>query len=208
MTSGKYFNKGVKALDAPDIGHVVRETPDKIIVFGDGDKRYDIPISEIQQVGGNVLIGLNMHDIETKYKVSRQEPLPTSRKDPWASPDSDIDLGTYEKEYPKSLFNKGVRAKNEDHVGHVMKETDDKIVVFGDSNYRFDLPKSKIIAVGRNLILDMDFPEIFKYQVDRDTPLPTGEPIDKINEEAYPEYYHGPKEENRDKSTLVHPGKD
>ena len=37
MTSGKYFNKGVKALDAPDIGHVVRETPDKIVVFGGGD---------------------------------------------------------------------------------------------------------------------------------------------------------------------------
>ena len=39
MTSGKYFNKGVKALDSPDIGHVVRETPDKIIVFGGGDER-------------------------------------------------------------------------------------------------------------------------------------------------------------------------
>jgi hypothetical protein len=33
MTSGKYFNKGVKALDAADIGHVVRETPDKIVVL-------------------------------------------------------------------------------------------------------------------------------------------------------------------------------
>jgi uncharacterized protein YcsI (UPF0317 family) len=33
LTSGKYFNKGVKALDAPDIGHVVREAPDKIVVF-------------------------------------------------------------------------------------------------------------------------------------------------------------------------------
>jgi hypothetical protein len=32
-TSGKYFNKGVKALDAADIGHVVRETPDKIVVL-------------------------------------------------------------------------------------------------------------------------------------------------------------------------------
>jgi hypothetical protein len=32
-------------------------------------------------------------------------------------------------------------AKNEDHVGHVMKETDDKIVcVFDDSNYNFDIP--------------------------------------------------------------------
>ena len=53
--------------------------------------------------------------------------LPTSRQDPWTGRDR-IDLATYEKEYPKSLFNKGVRAENEDHVGHVMKETDDKIV--------------------------------------------------------------------------------
>src|SRR5215213_1988424 len=186
MTSGKYFNKGVKALDSPDIGHVVRETPDKIIVFGGGDERFDIPVSEIQQVGANVLIGLKLYDIVKKYKVSRKDPLPTSRKDPWTSPASDIDLGTYEKEYPKSLFNKGVRAMNEDHVGHVMKETDDKIVIFGESNYRFDIPKSKIIAVGRNVILDMDFPEIFKYQVDRNAQLPTGEAVEKINEEAYP----------------------
>ena len=170
---------------SPDIGHVMRETPEKIIVFGGGDERYDIPISEIQQVGANVLIGLKMYDIVTKYKVSRQELLPTSRQDLWTGRDR-IDLATYEKEYPKSLFNKGVRAKNEDHVGHVMKETEDKIVIFGESNYRFDIAKSKIIAVGRNVILDMDFPEIFKYQVDRNAPLPTGEPVEKINEEAYP----------------------
>jgi hypothetical protein len=86
-----------------------------------------------------------------------------------------------------------------------MKETNDKIVVFGQSNYRFDIPKSHIIAVGRNVILDMDFPEIFKYQVDRNAPLPTGEPIEKLIEEAYSEDYNGPKEE--DKSTLVHPKK-
>ena len=43
MVSGKYFNKGVKALDAPHVGHVVRETTDKIVVFGEGDDRYDIP---------------------------------------------------------------------------------------------------------------------------------------------------------------------
>ena len=43
MVSGKYFNKGVMALDTPHIGHVVRETDDKIVVFGDHDYRYDIP---------------------------------------------------------------------------------------------------------------------------------------------------------------------
>jgi sporulation protein YlmC with PRC-barrel domain len=194
MTSGKYFNKGVKALDSPDIGHVVRETPDKIIVFGGKHERYDIPISEIQQVGGNVLIGLKFNDIVNKYKVNREAPMPASHEDPWTSPSSRIDLSSYEKEYPKSLFNKGVRAKNEDHVGYIMKETDDKIVVFGDHGYRYDIPKSKIIAVGRNVILDMDFPEIFKYEVNRNDPLPTGEPANKLVDEAYPDDHHGPKE--------------
>ena len=69
------------------------------------------------------------------------------------------------------------------HIGHVVRETDDKIVVFGDQDYRYDIPKSKIIAVGRNVILDMDFPEIFEYKVDKDAPLPTGEPVEKLVEE-------------------------
>jgi hypothetical protein len=64
-----------------------------------------------------------------------------------------------------------------------MKETEDKIVVFGDHNYRYDVPKSKIIAVGRNVILDMNFPEILRYKVDIDAPLPTGEPVEKLVEE-------------------------
>ena len=175
MTSGKYFNRAVMALDSPHIGHVVVETEDKIVVFGGGKDRYDIPISEIQTTGRNVLIGLNFDDIIKKYKVPREAPLPTHRRVPWATPDTEIDLAAYEKEYPKSLFNKGVRAKNEDHVGHVVKEADDKIIVFGDRNYRYDIPKSKIIAVGRNVIVDMDFPEIFNYKVDRNAPMPTGE---------------------------------
>ncbi|MGH9912146.1 MAG: hypothetical protein ACRD4J_00315 [Nitrososphaeraceae archaeon] len=187
MTSGKYFNKGVKALDAPHIGHVVRETPDKVIVFGGKQERYDIPIKEIQQVGANVLIGLPFKDIIEKYTVSRKEPLPTSRRDPWPADDKVVDLATYEGKYPMSLFNKGVRANNEDDVGHVMKETNDKIVVFGYSNSRFDIPKSHIIAVGRNVILDINFPDIFKYELDRNAPLPSGEPVSKLIDEAYPQ---------------------
>jgi hypothetical protein len=38
-----------------------------------------------------------------------------------------------------------------------MKETDDKIVVWGHYDWRFDMPRSKIIAVGRNIILGMDY---------------------------------------------------
>jgi hypothetical protein len=41
-----------------------------------------------------------------------------------------------------------------------MRETDYKIVVFGDRGHRYDIPKSLIIEVGRNLILDTDFRDI------------------------------------------------
>jgi hypothetical protein len=92
-------------------------------------------------------------------------------------------LTTHMKKYAKTLFNKGVRIANEDHVGHVMKEIDDKITILGKRNYRFDVPKSKIIAVGRNVILGMEWDELFTYKVDKNAPLPGGQPIDKLVEE-------------------------
>jgi hypothetical protein len=182
MTAGKYFNRAVMALDAPHIGFVVRETPDKIVVFGDGKDRWDIPISEIQTLSKNVLIGLNRSEIDKKYKIDRDAPIPAGGHiDPWTG-GRDIDLASYEGKFPKSLFNKGVRIENEDHVGHVMKETGDKIVVFGEHDYRFDVPKSKITFVGRNVILGMDWDELFKYKVNKDTPLPGGEPVDTLGD--------------------------
>jgi hypothetical protein len=78
------------------------------------------------------------------------------------------------------FFNKGVKALDSPHVGHVVRETEDKIVVFGHYDYRFDIPKSEIVAAGRNVIVGIDFPEPLKYKVDRNAPLPTGEPIDKL----------------------------
>ena len=183
MSTGKFFNRGVMAKDAPYIGYVVRETDDKIIVFGEGNDRYDIPKSEIQMTSRNVLIGLTLYEIAKKYKVSRNEPLPTSSPVVQWTQGENIDLATYERKYPKGLFNKGVRVLNEDHVGHIMKETDDKIVIFGSYNYRFDVPKSKIKEVGRNVILNMDINELMKYKVDRNAPLPTGEPLEKLREE-------------------------
>jgi sporulation protein YlmC with PRC-barrel domain len=185
MVSGKYFNKGVKTLDDPNVGFVVRETPDKIVIFGEGNTRYDVPDKEIQQVGANVLLGLKTSELQ-RYAVPRDSPLPTSKKDPWPDDKEHIDLASYEGKYPNTLFNKGVRAKNEDHVGHVMKETPDKVVIFGEGNNRFDIPKSEIYQVGMNVILKIDFPEIFKYQVNKESPLPTGESIETINKEAYP----------------------
>jgi hypothetical protein len=137
-------------------------------------ERYDMTyLYQIRTTEKNVLIRLNLQDIEKKYKVVREAPLPTGRPTiPWTLT-HDIDLASYEEKYPNSLFNKGVRARNEDHVGHVMKETDDKIVVVGHGDNRFDIPKPRIVAVGRYVILDLNFPEIFDYKVDRNAPLPT-----------------------------------
>jgi sporulation protein YlmC with PRC-barrel domain len=158
MTSGKYFNRNVLALDDPHIGQVIRETHDQIVVFGDRSKRYDIPISEIKFVSKNILVGLNQSEIEQRYKVDRNSPL---------------------------LDGKFLHPINVD-LGFVIKETDDKIIVFGYSNDRYDIPKSEIIAVGMNVIIGKNFPELSKYKVDRDAPLPTGEPIKTLAvEEAY-----------------------
>ena len=182
MASGKYFNKGVKALDSPHVGHVVRETSSKIVVFGHGDDRYDIPKSEIRFAAANVLIDMPFHEIVRKYKVSREEPLPTDSAPAGSDIGQSVDLATYEGRYPKSLFNKGVRTQDEEHIGHVMMEAKNKIVVYGHYDWRFDVPKSKIIAVGRNVILGMDYNDIFKYKVDRKADLPGGAPLKKLAE--------------------------
>ena len=154
MVPGKFFNKGVKSLDSPHVGHVVRETSDKIVVFGEGDDRYDIPKDKIRFAAANVLIDLPFYEIVKNYKVSREEPLPVDKEHVHTVDlPEPADLATYEGKYPASLFNKGVRTQDEEHVGHVMTEAGDKIVVWGHYNWRFDVPKSKIIAVGRNVIL-------------------------------------------------------
>ncbi|MEW5839693.1 MAG: hypothetical protein AB1753_01700 [Thermoproteota archaeon] len=186
MASSKYFNKGVMALDTPHIGWVVRETADKIVVFGEGDERYDIPKDKIRFASRNVLIDLPFYEVARQYRVSREAPLPTDMQPvpPWPKEwPPDVDLATYEGRYPKSLFNKGVRTQDEEHVGHVMKETADKIVVFGHYDWRFDVPKSKIVAVGRNVILGMDYRDVFQYRVDRNAPLPSGESVEKLGDE-------------------------
>jgi len=67
MISDKYFNKGVKALDAADIGHVVGETPYKIV------KR----IRKNKDCKGRIHIGRShkMFEqwIEWKYRERKEE---------------------------------------------------------------------------------------------------------------------------------------
>src|SRR5215213_1612095 len=82
---------------------------------------------------------------------------------------TETDLGSYEGKYPKDLFNKTVIV-NEQAMGRVAKETDDRIVVFSDSgNLRFDIPKSKITLSGGSVMVGEPLEQ---YAVDRDAPMP------------------------------------
>ncbi|MFL6503276.1 MAG: hypothetical protein ACJ70W_07035 [Nitrososphaera sp.] len=67
-------------MDSPHVGHVVRETSDKIVLFGEGDDRYDIPKDKIRFAAANVLIDLPFHEIVKNYKVSREQPLPVDKE--------------------------------------------------------------------------------------------------------------------------------
>ena len=75
-------------------------------------------------------------------------------------------------------FNRKIITLVSPHVEYVVRETDDKIIIFGDYSYRFDVPKSGIKQVDRNVILNMDFSKLAsKYKVDKNAQLPTGEPV-------------------------------
>src|SRR5574339_95591 len=116
MTTGKYVNRLVMALNSPYIGYVATESDDRLVVFGERNTRYDIPKTEIKTVSKNVLIDMDFEDITQHYGVSRNTPLPERIREPepWTGA-GNIDLASYEKKFNRTLFNLGVRAKNEDH---------------------------------------------------------------------------------------------
>ena len=68
--------------------------------------------------------------------------------------------------YPNSLFNKKVSLVDHGFIGFMMEMTDTKIVVFGDYEQRYDIPKSKVIKVDSNIILDMEWSEFVSYNSD------------------------------------------
>jgi len=134
LTSGNYLNKGVIVLDAADIGHVIRETTDKIIVFEKNEARYDIPIHEVQQVGANVLIGLHLSDIEDRYKVERKEPLPLAEMNRGIM---DVDNREHKEDYTSTKENES----NEEFYKyyHGPKDELNQIQSKGQSRRLFDL---------------------------------------------------------------------
>ena len=68
--------------------------------------------------------------------------------------------------FPNSLFNKKVSLSGNNFVGFIMEMTDSKIVVFGDYEQRYDIPKTKATVVDdNNIIIDMDWNEFVTYRV-------------------------------------------
>jgi hypothetical protein len=158
------------------IGHVVMETEDKIVVFGLGDDRYDILKTEIQSdTDSRILIGLPLYEIARRYKRSRRESLPASRKN--------LDNTVYrlspernkkqQKKLSPSLIYKSVVTMDNEHVGHIIGETKSKIIVFGHYMYRFDITKSEIHSINTKniVILRMRYDNVFRYWVDRNSQL-------------------------------------
>jgi hypothetical protein len=95
---------------------------------------------------------------------------------------SDDDLGSFEGKYPKDLFNKTVVAGGQT-FGHIVRETDDKIVVFGDSDdSRYDIPKSIIAVAGGSVIIN-EGESLAQYEQDKDAPLPQGKSLRPSAEE-------------------------
>jgi len=70
--------------------------------------------------------------------------------------------------YPNSLFNKKVSLWDENFVGFMMEMTDTKIIVFGDYEQRYNIPKSKTAEVNYNIVLDMEWNEFASYRVNGD----------------------------------------
>lgn len=67
--------------------------------------------------------------------------------------------------FPNSLFNKKVSLLNDNFVGFMMKMTDAKIIVFGDYEQRYEIPKIKATETDNNIIVDMRWDEFASYRI-------------------------------------------
>jgi hypothetical protein len=67
--------------------------------------------------------------------------------------------------FPNSLFNKKVSLLNDNFVGFMMKMTDAKIIVFGDYEQRYEIPKIKATETDNNIIVDMGWDEFASYRI-------------------------------------------
>lgn len=150
----------VSALDVSHIGQVVLQTPNVIVVFGGGDDRYDVIRSEIVSTRDAVLIGLPLYEIARRYRKSREAALPVpglARRVKRAEVSNSRDLRT------KSLVGRKMKSRDGQFVGHVIVDARKSVIVLGHHHYRFDIPKSKIQQIDKDVILSQGYEAIFTY---------------------------------------------
>ena len=159
------------SLVSPYIGHENKETIDNLVLYEEQNGRNNIHFSEIKTTPRNLLTDLTIKKMSRKNLVKRNGLSYVDDEINARYLPTNIDHSLPSK-YPNSLFSKGVKILNEDFVGFIMKETKDKIVVFGNYVQRYDIPKSKTYEVGDNIILNMSIKEFVTYEVDIYASLP------------------------------------
>ena len=87
-----------------------------------------------------------------------------------STPGSPPDMASFEGKYPGDLFNKRFAIDNQT-LGHVAKDAGDIVVVFTDSNQRYDIPRSEIISEGGEVTLHNPG-TLENFRRDMDSPLP------------------------------------
>ena len=158
-------------LISPYIGLENKQTIDNLVIYEEQNGRNNIHFSEIKTTPRNLLTDLTIKKMSRKNLAKRNGLSYVDAKINARYRPTNIDHGLPSK-YPNSLFSKGVKILNEDFVGFIMKETTDKIVVFGNYVQRYDIPKSKTYEVGDNIILNMNIKEFESYEVDNYASLP------------------------------------
>ena len=159
------------SLVSPYLGYENKETIDTLVIYEEQNGRNNIHFSEIKTTPRNLLTDLTIKKMSRKNLVKRNGLSYVDDEINARYLPTNIDHGLPSK-YPNSLFSKGVKILNEDFVGFIMKETTDKIVVFGNYVQRYDIPKSKTYEVGDNIILNMNIKEFESYEVDNYASLP------------------------------------
>lgn len=67
--------------------------------------------------------------------------------------------------HTKALVGRKVKSQDGQFVGHVIVNADKNIIVLGHHHYRFDIPKSKIEQISKDVNLSQGYEMIFAYSV-------------------------------------------
>jgi len=106
------------------------------------------------------------NEILKKYHLSRNDIL--------LSTNSSFEMGHIENKndetaldiFPNSLFNKKASLSDGSFVGFVMGMRPTEIVIFGDYEQRYEIPKTKSTFVGDQIIINMEWNDFVTYRVD------------------------------------------